>query len=304
MAGVSKTELDVVLQAAKSIGFRTAATKLSSFCSSVLNRNALQILTDTEIAEIAATLTRYRGDELFEKGNVPGFTISNDLNRNILISGLGGFLSHHNVNSRTIDRIQHHQDIRDSLMKLNSGHYLEAVAAAILDERMEAGAATTGSGDQGIDALGWSILFKLNEAFLERDNRTSFAPDAKVFAFASSKKSETSGAKLKLISPAMIRELIGGWVIQRSPVGAWADQGVKMLSPVQMIFVTTYRLSTKARSDCKRLGVQVWGLPELVYLVAENAPDSVFDASNGFIFSEREFHLWCDKYESSRLASS
>jgi hypothetical protein len=101
----------------------------------------------------------------------------------------------------------------------------------------------------------------------------------------------------------VIREIVGGWVIQRSVVGAWGDQGVKMLSPVQMIFVTTYRLSVGARSDCKRLGVQVWGLPELIYFVAANAPDSVFDSNAGYAFSKLEFEKWYAAYGNKRLTS-
>ena len=165
---------------------------------------------------------------------------------------------------------------------------------------MNEGTATSGSGDQGIDAYGWSTLFAVNEAFAESDNSERLVGDAKVFAFASAKKTEAAAGDIKLISPAVIREVIGGWIIQRSASSAWTELGVKFCSPVQMIFATTYRLSTDSRSLCNELGIEVWGLPELVFLVAKNAPNAVFDTTNQSTFIGREFGEWWRDYDRNR----
>ena len=129
-------------------------------------------------------------------------------------------------------------------------------------------------------------------------------PGEKVFLLASSKAViGAAGQQPKLISPAHIRELVGGWVIQRTDTGKWQKVGIRMLSPVQMILVTTYRLSLDAKAECRNLGIQVWGIPELIYLICLNAPASVFDAIHGYAFLPKAFRLWWKDRDKNRLSS-
>jgi hypothetical protein len=109
---------------------------------------------------------------------------------------------------------------------------------------------------------------------------------------------------IPLLQPAHIREVAGGWVIQRTSTGIWQKVGIRMLSPVQMILVTTYRLSDASKSECRELGIQVWGLPELIYLVCLSAPADVFDSSKGYAFSARGFGAWWRTHHRNRLMAS
>jgi hypothetical protein len=130
-------------------------------------------------------------------------------------------------------------------------------------------------------------------------------PGEKVFLFASSKAVMVHKlGQTRLLDPAHIRELVGGWIIQRSSAGIWQKFGIRMLSPVQMILVTTYRLSNDGRAECHSLGVQVWGIPELVYLVCRTAPAPVFDAQNAYEFSAAEFRAWWTKRHQTRLMAT
>src|SRR5439155_15438185 len=106
-------------------------------------------------------------------------------------------------------------------------------------------------------------LVLIDPSFSEGDLcKPQVLPGDKVFVFASS-KAFTDGrqSRPELINRAHIRELVGGWVIQRSSVAKWQSVGIRMLSPVQMILVTTYRLSPDAKAECRALGVHVWGIP-------------------------------------------
>ena len=304
MAGLTKKKIDVVVKEAKLTTFSAPSTKLFDFGSKVLNLNVIQagtLLDDSALMKIAAQLTEYRGKQLFDQGKIPDFVVHKPAGGGCEICGLGTFLGIRNFNTQIAERLKHRAEIRKTLRELEKGHFLEAVAAALLNSEMTKGYATQGARDQGIDAVGWSILFEMNEAIVEKDNQKVYSPDAKVFAFSSAKKSMSTSDRISLISPAAIRETIGGWVIQRSNFGAWKREGVKMLSPVQMIFATTYRISEASRILCKELGVQVWSLSELVYLIVVNAPENVFDPSSGYQFCKAEFDKWWMPFHHHRV---
>jgi hypothetical protein len=65
--------------------------------------------------------------------------------------------------------------------------------------------------------------------------------------------------------------------------------------------LTTYRLSINAKAECRSLGVQIWGLPELIYLCCTAAPDTVFDGANNYAFSKAAFNQWWKLKNQSRL---
>jgi hypothetical protein len=189
---------------------------------------------------------------------------------------------------------------------MQNGHDVEALAAAIMNVQCDYGEATRGSGDQGIDAIGWSELVLIDPFVSDGvhfGNRST--PGEKVFLFASSKAFTDGGnGAPKAINPAHIRELVGGWSIQRSSVGMWQKVGIRMLSPVQMILVTTYRLSLDAKAECRGLGIQVWGIPELVYLICKSAPVDVFDEANSYAFSSARFRAWWRQRDTTRVMAA
>ena len=57
----------------------------------------------------------------------------------------------------------------------------------------------------------------------------------------------------------------------------------------------------EAKAECRTLGVQVWGIPELIYLICLAAPDAVFDAANNYAFSTPAFNAWWGLRNQSRL---
>jgi hypothetical protein len=77
-----------------------------------------------------------------------------------------------------------------------------------------------------------------------------------------------------------------------------------MLSPVQMVLATTYRLSMDAKAECRKLGIQVWGIPELIYLICDAAPEAVFDAANNYAFSMASFNAWWKQRATNRLMAA
>ena len=174
--------------------------------------------------------------------------------------------------------------------------------AMALDDLDEMHPRPIGSGDQGIDAFGWQgrayrrALFFHQRLWIARTSRQWIGK--KVYFLASSKANIGQGAEPDPINPAFIRELIGGWLLQRTATGKWSQLGILPLSPVQLVLVTTYRISPSARGECMSLGVQVWALPELIFFVAKYAPDDVF-AGNAFVIDA--FNAWWQTKDESRV---
>jgi hypothetical protein len=237
---------------------------------------------------------------------VPDFCVYIDIHGKYQVSGLGTYLALKKVDIKLRTRLSKHKEIRAVLRRMRNGYHFEALAAAIMNSKLDFGEATKGSGDQGVDAIGWNRLMLIDPSFSEGDLKKDLVlPGEKVFLFASS-KAFTDGLENipKSINPAHIRELVGGWTIQRSSVGKWQSVGIRLLTPVQMILVTTYRLSNDAKSECRALGVQVWGIPELIYLICDSAPDFVFDDANGGSFNKACFSKWWKVREQTRMMTS
>jgi hypothetical protein len=285
------------------------AVRAEDFLSGVLGLNAVQRgqyfpnPDPTGLLEIAVShLTLKRENILQEECSIPSYAVYKDGQNNHQIAGFDTYLATKNVDAVIRGRLARHRTIRNALRRLQDGHYLEALAAAIMNAECEFGEATRGSGDQGIDAIGWKQLVLIEPSFSDGDIRPNeVLPGEKVFLFASSKAFTVRRRNPRVINPAHIRELVGGWVIQRSSVGKWRSVGIRMLTPVQMILVTTYRLSLDAKSECRELGVQVWGIPELIYLICISAPDTVFDPAANHAFSTAGFNAWWRMRDQNRL---
>ena len=253
--------------------------------------------------------TKSRDLLIREEGKVPSYVVFKPKGQSQhFISGISTYLDkvRGGVDPAFLQRIKSRKAIRRVLRSLKQGHDLELVAAAIFENACGYGQATAGSGDQGIDAIAWKELLPIDDVFMDGLAGSGLLrPGNRVFFVASSKAmmDATGAAPLKLISPAHIRELVGGWLIQRSAIGAWTGLGLKFLTPLQLVLVTTYRLSEESQQDCHKLGVQVWGLPELTYLICKYAPLSVFGDPNG-TFSTPKFNAWWKSKSSTKLTRS
>lgn len=312
----SAYEIRRILASARKLPLDSPVKTVEAFVSGVLKLNPAQRieyfpgpenpkdLLDIAVSELAGA----RDEVLREKCAVPKFAVYEDKLGVFQIAGLNTYLESRDTDTtHTVlrGRLSQHAQIRAALRRLEKGQHLEALAAAIMNVSCKSGEATQRSGDQGIDAIGWKQLMVIDSAFSNKLVKvTDVLPGEKVFLLASSKASiGGKGAKPALLDPASIRELVGGWIIQRTNEGMWQrSAGIRMLSPVQMILVTTYRLSEEAKGLCFDLGIQLWGIPELVYLVCKWAPEPVFDVKDGYAFSAQAFRSWWEERDRSRIA--
>jgi hypothetical protein len=310
---LSKQEVRQIITAVRQMPVDTLPARVEDFISQTLGLNAVQrgvyfpSPDPAGLLEVAiAHLTKEREKILRDECIIPTFAVYQDVNGRHFVSGFNSYLASKNVDANLRGRLRQHSFVRMALRRMRNGHDLEAFAAAILDAKCDYGEATRGSGDQGIDAIGWKELVLIEPCFSEGDFvKNQVLPGEKVFLFASSKAfTDGKDAPPKQINPAHIRELVGGWIIQRSSAGKWQPVGIRMLSPVQMILVTTYRLSIDSKAECRSLGVQVWGIPELVYLCCAAAPANVFDAANNHAFSTTAFNTWWRAKNQSRLMTA
>jgi hypothetical protein len=309
--GLSSSEMSATLKAARALKTDAPPISVEEFIGEVLTLNSVELamrFPDPDPAsalDIAVSeLTNLRESILRDDCTIPNFVVFQDAGGKYQIGGLSSYLASMNADATLIARLTHHLRIRKCLQELQDGHHLEAVAAAIMSGLYDYGEATRGSGDQGIDAIGWKILANIEPSFSAGNLQES--PELageKVYFLASSKAAIGNRKdKASLINPAHIRELVGGWLIQRTGAGIWSEAGLKMLSPIQMILVTTYRLSAESKEECRKLGVQVWGIPELVFLICKVGPPPLFAADPNTQFSAREFKKWWSRADGSRIS--
>jgi len=267
------------------------------------------VFSDSAISPIGvqaiASLTKRREEILRDACEVPPFVIYTVAGKYFICGVVTYFQQQPQLSgwpAGFAQRVGMHAEIRNALIRLDKGHNLEALAAALLECACEYGEATRGSGDQGVDAVAWNHLIRIEHVFLggaiELDR---IWPGQRVMVVASSKATVKRSKIPAVINPAHIRELIGGWLIQRSENGRWKSMGIQMLTPLQLILVTTYRLSAESQSQCNTLGVQVWSLPELIFLICRYAPDSIFRAGGGCGFSATDFDQWWAAKDGTRL---
>lgn len=306
----NKTQTAKILVEARGLAYFAPQVSVEEFyCSTLaidaINRGDYFPSPDPTclLAIAVSNLTSERDRLLKEKEVIPNFVVFTDAVGKYFISGLGTYLIS-NGNNQLAQRLQHHNEIRKLLLQLEKGHHLEALAGGLLSRIYDYGQATRGSGDQGIDAIGWKNLQPIDNLALDGAISSPLPrPSERVFFIASSKATiDSSGPTPSLINPAHIRELIGGWVIQRSEFGLWKSSGIKSLTPIQLILVTTYRLSTKSRALCQGLGLQVWGLPQLISLIAQYAPANIFDANAPYSVVATNFKLWYMAHDSNRIS--
>ena len=300
-----------VVNAAAKLPLDHSPERIEDFVARVLHLTQVQKLRyfpDPDPTDIVpptiAQFTSAREQMLMAGRRLPSFIITTDQFNRTFIQGLKTYLSHSASNTVILDRIGHHEAIRKMLLSLQRGDHLEALAAAILEENCSYGCATQRGGDQGIDALGWNDLLPIDRAFIFGNLETrTHLPGARVFILTSAKANLGNTGAPETINPAWIRELVGGWLIQRTGIGAWREHGILMLSPVQLVLATTYKLSPDAKFEAMRLGVQIWGIAELIYLVCLHAPLSVFPIGQSQ-FVPSAFRQWWGKHDLHRVKAA
>jgi len=309
---LSSHERQRVVTAARALLLQSPGQRVENFISGTLGLNPVQQgqyfpSPDPKglLAIAVGYLTAERETILREECTIPTFAVFYD--RGIpQISGLSTYLAKNRYNPKFIGRLAHYNTIRTALRTLDRGHHLEALAAAIMNQIFVRGEATQPSGDEGVDAIGWLELLTINGVFIDggvSDSR--IIPGERVLFLASSKAVIGKGrGRPRLLDVAHIRELVGGWVIQRSPIGKWKEYGIQTLTPIQLVLVTTYRMSIGAKAQCRSLGIQVWGIPELIYLICKFAPDALFDAAKSYAFSAREFREWWKERDRNRVIAA
>lgn len=311
---LSKDQIRRVTSAAAALADDAPQQSLDNFFGDVLSLSALERATlipdpdpSLDGSVNVSELTKARDAILHDDGKIPSYVVYNKPgSRTPFISGIATYLSTLAADPHSapafLSRLAQRDRVRTELLSFAKGHDLELLAAAIFAKACDFGEATMGSGDQGIDAIAWKELLTVESAFLGGLTGVEALPRPghKVFFVASSKASIGAGPTgSALLNPAHIRELVGGWLIQRSTIAAWGNFGLQMLSPLQLVLVTSYRLSAESQVECNKLGIQVWGRTELVYLVCRYAPDEVF-SNPGRTFSSAEFKRWWEGKKSTR----
>lgn len=305
---LSKDKMSRCVTAAKALRFDSPSIRVENMAANTLGLNAAQRLMafplpdpNATLDKLVAHLTKEREEILRTEGHIPSFVVDQDALGTYYISGTLTYLKSRGIPQLVQDRLRQHESVRRGIMDLTKGHDLEALAAALVNAACGTAQATQASADQGIDVVGWNTLLPLDPCFLSgavHGSRAPF-PGERVIVLASAKKVE--GRNSARLSRAHIRELVGGWLIQRSNAGAWRSHGVSLLTPVQMLLVTTYQMSLDARAECHTLGIQVWNLPELVFLICKYAPAPVFDASKNHNFVRSAFRAWWSPFNKTRL---
>jgi hypothetical protein len=304
-------QISALKAAARAIPLNSPPVRVTDFISGHFQLNPVQqadlVTTGFAGATLAmwvAYITEERKVILDRECALPPFVVYTDALGADQISGLQPYLTTRGKSPQFVTRIGLHNQIRSALIGLAQGHHLEAIGAAILNGLSVSGRATRGSGDQGIDFIGRRTLVPIDPAFINGSLPEIRAlPGDNAFVLGSSKAPRSSATTRPLLSPHYVRELIGGWTIQRSQAGLWREQGIKMMSPVQMVLLTTYQLSADAKRLCNIVGVQLWTLPELISLVCEAAPNNVFqNAAGAPRIMTAAFRTWWMAHHNNRLA--
>jgi hypothetical protein len=303
----SEEQLKQLRTAARALPFDAPLETVADFITRILEitpGEEAAIFGDADSDELTTatnTLTKEQERILLYDGQLPRFAVVVQDDQPDRIAGLGTVMGLLHDNPKLVARLAHHAQIRAALVALEKGHHLEAVAAAILHAACDSASATIGSSDQGIDAFAWQACLPASPLFAPTPlDCTDVMPMdwEKIYFLASSKANLSQDAKPDPINPAFIRELVGGWLLQRTGTGKWSQLGILPLSPVQLVLVTTYRISPAARGECMSLGVQVWALPELIFFIAKYAPDDVFA---GATFDVAAFAAWWQTKDESRI---
>jgi hypothetical protein len=322
MANFDKVEEKQLVAAFEGIDGEAGPQALADFVAAILMLNASQRAAllpavDTpkdderwlRLDSVAALLIARRKALLDIEGLLPSGVVylETDMVLNqaqYYVAGLINYLTRNGAEESFLGRVRQRNAVRLYAASFNDGYKLETLAASLLGRMVEVCYATQRTFDQGVDCFASDQILEI-ESWCCNGEMLSKVSNAghKLHVIASCKAnlSNALAGPPDTIPPAHVRELIGSWVIQRSAAGLWHRRaGIKPLSPLQLLLVTTYRLSDGSLSLCRELGVAVWGLPEIVYLICRFAPDVVFEAGRGYTFDPAEADKWISTAEIER----
>lgn len=317
---------DQVLLAFTQLAIDAPLTELVTFAKATLNLNDSQsnlLFPEdgapadddrrVQLDRLAAALIAKRKAVLEQEARIPDFIVCKQEDSLTgypvyHVGGLASYLIENQEDALFVARIRSHNAIRAFLGSLGDGFKLESLAAVVLKEIYKNCFATKRAFDQGIDCVSTHAILEVHSWCCGEDLNRSLAKlgdSLHVVASCKANEGNTAQGIPDTIPPAHVRELIGGWLIQRSDSGMWNRKaGVKLLAPLQLLLATTYRLSDASMSLCRELGVAVWGVSHLIYLICKHAPPEVFPESNSAVtFSEAEMNLWINTAEADRLVA-
>ncbi len=221
-----------------------------------------------------------------------------------LVLGLCTYLRQNRVEEKFLARLSHHDTIRTFLTNIGDGFKLEALTAALLQQTYPTTYATKKSSDQGVDIFSNKDILEIDSWCCMPDTYATIRKASErlhIIASCKANEGNSSGGIPATITPAHARELIGAWLIQRTGAGIWQQRaGVKLLSPMQLLLITTYRLSDDTLQLCRDLGVAVWSITELIYLICRDGPDQIFPG-NGASFNSSELETWLEAAGATRI---
>lgn len=297
---LSAAEEAQVVHRAETVDWRFPATSLEAFVARATGLPAWQVghalSAAAERANVLSALTARRR-LLLRSGTIPNYVVHSDAAAGDVVSGLGSYLATLTQAPQPWHAHLLEKDaVARALGNLHHGHDLESVAAALLQAQTGQAFPTRRSRDLGIDAVGWRPLLEIPKWAADGDLSAGLLPGEKAFIVASAKATSRQN---QILPPADIRDLIGTWVIHRQSDSRWARAlGIRPLSPVQLLLVTTRQLSNESWDLCTSVGVHVWTLPQLVYLVCRHAPANCFSPT-GFVVTN--FNRWWRIYDATRV---
>jgi hypothetical protein len=322
---IGRPEEGSILAAFDALSYDAPEVELSEFAATALGLNPSQraaLLPDqtaqqndprrVTLDRIAALLIARRSRRLADEGIIPSavvFKRTDTVTRqsSYFASGLATYLMQSGGDPEVLGRVRRSHEARQYLAAIGEGLKLELVAASIMSELHDQCNPTRRGSDQGVDCLAFDGILQLDSWCCSGEVLASLnrlGERLHIIASCKANEGNVAGGVPSTISPAQIRELIGGWLIQRSAEGLWQSvAGIKLLSPIQLLLVTTYRLSDESLSLCRKLGVAVWGLPELTHLVCRFAPAAVFPPASGYAFVAAEADNWVNTMDPLRLGA-
>lgn len=319
MPPLDQHSVDRLVAAFDLIAFDSGEVALDGFAATVLGLNASQLSSifpdrtapagDERYVfadRLAATLDARRRNALQTEARISSAVLVKRTDAltnesNYWIMGLGDYLRRNHEPEKFVKRMAQHNPVRDYLTGISDGHKLEALAACILGKIYENCTLTQRSFDQGVDCFAGQQVLELSSWCCDPDMLfllRKVGERLHIIASCKANEGNTAGGNPSTISPAHVRELIGAWMIQRSDSGMWQQRArIKILSPLQLLLVTTYRLSDDSQSLCRKMGVAVWAIPELIYLICRHAPELAFAPANDFSFLRNEMDQWLDSIQ-------
>lgn len=326
MALDTNDTLKSIVAAFRALPTTSPEKPLSNFLTEVLSLNPSQIATllpdqaaspndkrFITLGKIAGKLESVRKEIIEAETRIPSAVLYSRRNLagtadEYFVAGLSDFVLKAFGDLQYAKRVEQTERLREYLLKISDPGILESLAAALLSGEYPNCLPTQKTRDQGVDCLASRAILELESWCCAPDKSPTVSTVGESLHVIASCKamdgSVSNTVSSNLLPPAHIRELVGGWLIQRTDSGMWQRlQGIKPLAPVQLLLVTTYRLSDPSLKLCRQIGVSAWGVPQLIARICKSAPETVFPKAHGFAFQPAAMELWHSAFGITRMKS-